>query len=86
MKKIVIIGAGHIGITTARILEDQGYDVVIFEEPNDKIMKTELTMEIKYKVRPILDNTYVPTKREIESYHPFSKFFKKPKRGKGGRL
>jgi len=89
MKKILIVGAGACGLAISRVLSAQGLshsDVIIvtpenIHEHEEEIMKQSPFEQepIPFVAQPRFDEGYVPTKKEIESYHPFSKFIGKPR-------
>lgn len=87
MKKILIVGAGACGLAISRVLNAQGLsknDVIIVTPDNIHEHKEEIKKQSPFEQEPIpivaqhrFDEGYIPTKREIESYHPFSKFIGK---------
>lgn len=91
MKKILIVGAGACGLSISRLLSAQGNleDVIIvtgenINEHKDIMQTRQLTTEpILYTAPPMIEDTYIPTKQEIEQYHPFAKFIGNGKRKKG---
>lgn len=89
MKKILIVGMGACGLATSRLLSAQNLGEVVIveslEEMKDVTNKNQFEQEpITYALNDLPKFEYIPTKREIESYHPFSKFIGK-KGGKRGR-
>lgn len=92
-QRIIIVGMGACLTSVRRVLEDKGHnldDYIIvtpdnINEHKEEIMQTrQLTTEpILLTAPPRIEDTYIPTKREIESYHPFSKFMGKGKGKKG---
>jgi ketopantoate reductase len=93
MKKILIVGMGACGLATVRALSAKGLgDVTILAPENineheETMQQRQLSMEtILLTAPPKFETEYIPTKREVESYHPFSKFMgRKKKDGKRGR-
>jgi hypothetical protein len=93
MKKILIVGMGACGLSMSRLLSTQRLgDVTIvapenINEHEETMQQRQLSMEtILLTAPPKFETEYIPTKREIESYHPFSKFMgRKKKGGKRGR-
>jgi hypothetical protein len=93
-QRIIIVGAGACIGTICKTLASNGLKdddyIIVTPDDIDKIkeetMQTrQLTTEpILYTAPPRIEDTYVPTKQEIENYHPFSKFIGKNK-GKKGR-
>jgi len=90
MKKILIVGAGACGLAMSRVLSAQGLsmsDVIIVTPDNIKEHKEEIQKQSPFEQEPIpiiaqpRFDEYEPTKKEVESYHPFSKFIGK-RRGK----
>jgi malic enzyme len=88
MKKILIVGAGACGLAVSRVLSAQGLsnsDVVIVTSDNIKEHKEDIQKQSPFEKEPISIiaqprfDDYIPTKQEIESYHPFSKFMGKPR-------
>lgn len=89
MRKILIVGMGACGLATSRLLSAQNLGEVVIveslEEMKDVTKKNQFEREpITYVLNDLPKFEYIPTKREIESYHPFSKFIGKP-RGRRGR-
>ena len=89
MRKILIVGMGACGLATSRLLSAQNLGEVVIveslEEMKDVTKKNQFEREpITYVLNDLPKFDYIPSKREIESYHPFSKFIGKPK-GKKGR-
>lgn len=88
MKKILIVGMGACGFATSRLLSAQNLGEVVIveslEEMKDVTKKNQFEQEpITYILNDLSKFEYIPTKREIESYHPFSKFMGKGKGKKG---
>lgn len=87
-KKILIVGMGACGLATSRLLSAQNLGEVVIveslEEMKDATKKNQFEQEpITYVLNDLPKFEYIPTKREIESYHPFSKFMGKGKGKKG---
>jgi cation diffusion facilitator CzcD-associated flavoprotein CzcO len=90
MRKILIVGMGACGLATSRLLSAQNLGEVVIvesiEEMKDVTKKNQFEREpITYVLNDLPKFEYTPSKREIESYHPFSKFIGKPKGRRGRR-
>ncbi len=90
---IIIVGAGACGLAMSRLLSSKFPDEVIIVTAQDSLgeHKEEIVRQSQFEPEPIpflaqpRFDEYVPTKKEIESYHPFAKFIGKPSGKKGGK-
>jgi cation diffusion facilitator CzcD-associated flavoprotein CzcO len=84
MRKILIVGMGACGLATSRLLSAQNLGEVVIvesiEEMKDVTKKNQFEREpITYVLNDLPSFEYIPTKKEVENYHPFAKFIGKPR-------
>jgi hypothetical protein len=96
---VIVVGMGFCMEATRRLIAENasleasmkgGILITTLENINEHeeiMQQRQLSMEtILLTAPPKFETEYIPTKREIESYHPFSKFMgRKNKGGKRGR-